>query len=62
MGNERQRFDGGVDLYAPSWDVFEKAFQDPYYLSAIREDEQKFVDISSWFVLTGHDYVVMDNS
>ncbi|KAI9786507.1 MAG: hypothetical protein M1835_003049 [Candelina submexicana] len=39
-----QTYDGGVDFYVRSLSDFTNAFKDEYYLTVIKEDEDKFVD------------------
>ncbi len=39
-----QTYDGGAEFYVSSLEDFTNAFQDEYYLTVIREDEEKFVD------------------
>jgi hypothetical protein len=43
-GNSVLDYDGGVDWYASSYEVYENAFKDPYYVNVIEPDEHNFVD------------------
>jgi EthD domain len=46
-------FDGGVDWYVPSYESYEAAFKDPYYLNVIEPDEWNFVDKGSGKEIAG---------
>lgn len=39
-------YDSGVDWYVRDYAVYEKAYEDPYYLEVIEPDERNFVDKS----------------
>ncbi|KAI9698957.1 MAG: hypothetical protein M1836_003146 [Candelina mexicana] len=66
-----QTYDGGADFYVRSLSDFTNAFKDEYYLTVIKEDEDKFVDrtrvlnstvgVERWVVRDGKVVVGVEN-
>lgn len=52
-GSRTLDYDGGVDWYVRSYEDYEAAFKDPYYLKVIEPDEWNFVDKGEGTAIAG---------
>jgi hypothetical protein len=50
-----------ADFYVKSYEEFQAAYQDPFYLDVVKKDEQYIFDIDSMLVTIGVEIDVIDN-
>jgi hypothetical protein len=50
-----------ADFHVRSYEEFQAAYQDPFYLDVVKKDEQYLFDIDSMLVTIGVEIDVIDN-
>jgi hypothetical protein len=50
-----------ADFHVKSYEEFQAAYQDPFYLDVVKKDEQYLFDIDSMLITIGVEINVIDN-
>lgn len=54
-------FDGAAEFWVPNLETLQAMGSDPEYLTKIQPDEANFIDMSSFKMIVGVDYIVVEN-
>lgn len=54
-------YDGIADFWYKSYEDFEKAYEDEYYLNVVKKDEEYLFDMASVTVTTGTEHAIIED-
>jgi hypothetical protein len=54
-------YDGIADFWYKSYEDFEKAYEDEYYLNVVKKDEEYLFDMESLSITTGVERVIIED-
>jgi hypothetical protein len=54
-------YDGIADFWYKSFDGFENAYEDEYYLNVVKKDEEYLFDMDSLAITTGVERTIIDD-
>jgi hypothetical protein len=54
-------YDGIADFWYRSFEDYEKAYEDEYYINIVKKDEEYLFDMASLAIITGLERIVIED-